>query len=162
MREAPVARRVGRIGDDRVEMEANRRPTGPDELEALLKRAFPHARDDVRSVLLETADLRRVEAGQPVTDQGEPADLILVTAGHIGLSRTTDDGRQIMPRILTTGELLMVSRGERSPPAGSIALTACEVAVWDPADVRSLAANDAGRGLVLRDPSALEATAVAR
>jgi CRP-like cAMP-binding protein len=132
-------------------MEVNRHPTDLDELEALLKRAFPHARDDVRSVLLETADLRQVEAGRLVTDQTDPADVVLVTAGHIGLARTTLDGRQIMPRILTTGELLAMSRGERAPPAGSIALTTSEVAAWKPGDVRSLAANDAGFALDILD-----------
>ena len=56
-----------------------------------------------------------------------------------------------MPRIATTGELLAISNGERSSPAGSIALTAAEVAAWKPEDVRSLAANDAGFALDLLD-----------
>lgn len=141
----------GWSGDRRVEMEANPRPTGPDEFEALLMRGFPHARDDVRAVLLETAEFRQVEAEQPVSHQGEPGDILLVTAGHIGLSRTTADGSKIMPRIITTGELLNLSRGERSPPAGSIALTASEVAAWKPAEVRSLATHDAGFALDLLD-----------
>jgi CRP-like cAMP-binding protein len=132
-------------------MEANPRPTGPDEFEALLERAFPHARDDVRAVLLETAEFRQVGAEQPVSNQGERGDVLLVTAGHIGLSRTTADGSQIMPRIVTTGELLNLSRGERSPPAGSIALTASEVGAWKPAEVRSLATHDAGFALDLLD-----------
>ena len=132
-------------------METTSRPTGPDELEALLRRAFPHARDDVRSVLFETVELRRIEAGQSVTDQRDAADVILVTAGHIGLVRTTLDGRQIMPRIVTTGELLAISSGERSSPAGSIALTASEVAAWKPAEVRLLATHDAGFALDLLD-----------
>lgn len=132
-------------------METTSRPTGPDELEALLRRAFPHARDDVRSVLFETVELRRIEAGQSVTGQRVAEDVLLVTTGHLGLVRTTLDGRQIMPRIVTTGELLAISNGEPSSPAGSIALTTTEVAAWKAEDVRSLAANDAGFALDLLD-----------
>ena len=131
--------------------EAGRYPTFPDDLEALLAKAFPHARDDVRSVLLETADLRRVDAGLTVTHQGDLADVLLVTHGHVGLLRTMPDGRQIMPRILTTGELVSLSWGERAPPAGSISLTSCEVAAWNPADVRSLAGSDDGFAMDLVD-----------
>jgi CRP-like cAMP-binding protein len=133
----------------KLEMEATPLPTGPDNLEALLTTAFPNARDDVRSVLLETVELRQIEAGLPVTDQGDLADVLLVTFGHVGLRRGTSDGRQIMPRIMTTGELVTMSRGERAPPAGSIALTSCEVAAWKPADVYALAAHDAGFALDL-------------
>jgi len=56
-----------------------------------------------------------------------------------------------MPRIVTTGELVSLSWGERALPAGSIALTACEVAAWQPADVRSLAGNDDGFAMDLVD-----------
>jgi hypothetical protein len=134
----------------------------PAELEAALAMAFPRARDDVRCVLLETAELLAVAEGLPVTDPRRPADLILVLSGSVGLRGTRLGSRQTLTRLVTTGELVTIARGERAPPFASIALTSCEVAAWKPADVHALATNDAGFALDLLEHAldALETIAI--
>jgi CRP-like cAMP-binding protein len=123
-----------------------------DGLAGLLDSAFPHSRPDVRSLLLELAELWRIEGGRAIADQGELGHVLLISTGHVGLRRMTLDGRQIMPRIATTGELASVlPLGERAAAADAIALTACHIAAWKADDVRALAAHDPGLGMDLMD-----------
>jgi CRP-like cAMP-binding protein len=123
-----------------------------DGLAGLLDAAFPRSRHDVRSWLLEMAELWRIEGGRPIAHQGGLDHVLLISTGHVGLRRVTLDGRQIMPRIATTGELAAVlPLGERPAAAEAIALTASEIAAWRAGDVRALAVNDPGLALDLID-----------
>jgi CRP-like cAMP-binding protein len=121
-------------------------------LAGLLDAAFPHSHRGVRSRLVETAEIWRIDRGRSIADQGGLGHVLLVSTGHVGLRRITFDGRQVMPRIATTGELATVlPLGERPAAAEAIALTASEIAAWKAGDVRVLAAKDPGLAMDLVD-----------
>ncbi len=77
--------------------------------------------------------------------QGDERQVGLIVDGHVAVRRTTLDGHEVIPRIVSRGQLgpfLPISR--RPSSAETLALSACRVAVWHGDDVYALAAADAG------------------
>jgi CRP-like cAMP-binding protein len=114
--------------------------------------AFPDSRTDTIAALVNAGRVTAFSAGEKILDQGDRGWLVLALSGHIGIRRTTIDGRQLISRIATRGELGTILPLAARPAAGDVfALTDCEVVMWWPSEVRARAANDAGFALAIMD-----------
>jgi CRP-like cAMP-binding protein len=114
--------------------------------------AFPHSRTETRRALLVAHGVRRFGVGHTILRQGDDGTLALVLEGHIAVRRTTDDGRQLIVRIVTRGGLASVlPLSARSASADAVALTPGAAAVWRASDVRSLAMGDPGLAVDILD-----------
>ena len=119
----------------------------------VITEAFP---DTHRKTLIALADSARVTAfaaGETILNQGDEGRLVLVIEGYLGLRRTTVDGRQLITRIATRGELgaaLPMSPRVRLPPE-HVALTACQVVTWRSNEARELAVSDPGFAMAIVD-----------
>ena len=111
----------------------------------VLKSAFPRSSPPTQRTLLSGADIHAFRRKQTVIDQGEESRIGLVLEGHVGFRRTTVDGREVMPRIVSRGDLgpFMPIAGRPSTAEG-VALSPSCVAFWPGGDVQALAARDAG------------------
>jgi CRP-like cAMP-binding protein len=125
----------------------------PADLQAVaevLAEAFPGARPETRRALTSGAEVRTFLARQTVVAQGDDTHFGLVLEGHLGFRRTTVDGRELMPLIVSRGHL-----GPALPIAGRpssvelLALSTGRIALWSSNDVGALAAQDAGFALAL-------------
>jgi CRP-like cAMP-binding protein len=118
----------------------------------VLTEAFPHSRADTRSALARASVVRRFGAGETIIRQGDESNLSFVLEGRVALRRTTIDGRQLITRIVTRGQLAPILP-LAAIPAGSdaVALTPCAVALWNSVEVRSLAFSDSGLAVDLLD-----------
>jgi CRP-like cAMP-binding protein len=122
------------------------------DLADVIGEAFPNSRADTRRALVMGASIRRLEPGQMIIRQGDASAIALVLEGHVGVRRTTADGRQFMIRIVTRGRLSPVlPLAARSASADAIALTNCAAAYWSSQEVRALAKLDAGLAVDILD-----------
>lgn len=127
-------------------------PPSAANLPEVLGEAFPHGRAETRRSLATAATVRTFGAGHTIARQGDESLLALVLDGYIAVRRTTVDGRQLMVRIVTRGNLASIFPLAGRPAAGdSIALTPGVAAVWRGDDVRSLATADPGLAVDLLD-----------
>ena len=116
----------------------------------VLDEAFPGARPETRRALTASGEVRTFRARQTVVAQGDDTHFGLVLEGHLGLRRTTVDGRELMPRIVSRGQL-----GPALPIAGRpssvdlLGLSPGRMALWSSHDAQALAAGDAGFALAL-------------
>jgi CRP-like cAMP-binding protein len=121
-------------------------------LPEVLDEAFPHSRPDTRTILANGAGVRSFGVGETILRQGDESSLALVLNGHVAMRRTTIDGRQLIVRIVSRGQLAAIlPLSARPAGADSVALTAGPVARWRGADVRSLANEDPGLAIDLID-----------
>ncbi len=111
----------------------------------VLRSAFPRSSSLTQQTLLAGADIQAFRRKQTVVDQGEESRIGLILEGHLGFRRTTVDGREVMPRIGSRGDLApFMPIAGRPSTAEAVALIAVCVAFWPGADVLALAADDAG------------------
>lgn len=121
-----------------------------DHIHYVVDRAFPRARSKTRRWMVAHADVRAFGPGQTVVAQGHEGETIVVLNGHIGLRRTTLEGREVIPRIVAMGQLASLLPIARRPTVFEcVALTPSRVAVLSGADLRALAEEDAGLGMDL-------------
>jgi len=131
---------------ERVAHEPGPGPVGGrEEFAETLRNAFPTSSGTTQRALLFRAEIRTFRGKQTVVDQGEDTRIGLILDGHIGFRRTTVDGREVMPRIGSRGDMapFMPIAGRPSTTEG-VALTPSCVAFWPAGDVLGLAAGDAG------------------
>jgi CRP-like cAMP-binding protein len=116
----------------------------------VVRGTFSHASADTQRTLASSAEVRAYVSRETVLSQGEESRIGLVLDGHIGWRRTTVDGREVMPRIVSRGNLgpFMPIAG-RPSTADAVALSPSRVALWPATDVAALAAGDAGFALDL-------------
>ena len=120
-------------------------PGARNDFSDVLRSAFPESSSTTQQRLQATAEIRSFRARQTVSAQGEESRVGLVLGGHIGFRRTTVDGREVMPRIVSRGDLgpFMPIAG-RPSTAEAIALSPASVALWSGDDIVALATGDAG------------------
>jgi CRP-like cAMP-binding protein len=117
-----------------------------------LNEAFPHSRPATRDSLALAADLRTYAADDLIIRQGDSSSVALVLEGHVGVRRTTEDGREFMVRIVTRGRVSPVLPLAAIPAsADAVALTPSVALVWRSEFVRSLATADPGFAVDLLD-----------
>jgi CRP-like cAMP-binding protein len=121
-------------------------------LPEVIDETFPNSRADTRRALVATAGVRRFGVGHAILSQGNESSLALVLEGHAAARRTTDDGRQLIVRIITRGGLASVlPLAARPSSADIVALTPSPAAVWRADEVRGLANADPGLAVDLLD-----------
>jgi CRP/FNR family transcriptional regulator, nitrogen oxide reductase regulator len=120
---------------------------GPDPS---LVRGFPFFRnlpeDDLGSVL-RTAQTRRIPRKAAVFSQGDAArEFFVLLHGHLKVTQTTPDGRQIIVRIVEPGELygMAVAIGRTDYPATATAMEDSITLAWP---------SSAWAGMVARVPA---------
>jgi CRP-like cAMP-binding protein/CheY-like chemotaxis protein len=114
--------------------------------------AFPDSEAQTLSALAASGRVASFAAGEIVVRQGDEARLVLVIDGHVGLRRTTIDGRQLISRIATRGELaMMLALAARPSVSDLIALSACRLVLWLPNKARTLAESDPGFAMAIND-----------
>ena len=103
-------------------------------------------------MLVETGRIRTLVADEIIFWQGEPVPFTVVMQGHAALRRTTPDGRQLVLRLATRGNLVGYTSitGLRAS-VDLVAVTGAKVAVWPSNRLRSLAAGDEGLALDVID-----------
>jgi CRP-like cAMP-binding protein len=135
----------------------------PTELEIaqVVGRAFPRAQPETRRALVAIGDIRTFHAGETVIAQGDDRRTVLLLDGHVGIRRTTLDGREVIPSVVSTGQLasLMPIAG-RPAAAEAVALSSCRVALWPGMNLDALAAGDAGFALDLLEHALLAFEAI--
>lgn len=85
---------------------------------------FSNLAEDVRRTVAERFQVRRFERGRFVFLEGDPADVFNVLAsGQVKVVRETEDGREVILRIISPGELFGGAGGWGEPryPATAIA-----------------------------------------
>jgi len=111
-------------------------------------------RPETISVMVETARIRGLRAGETIRPQGEPIPLSLIFDGHALERRTTADGGQLLCGIVPPGVLFGYS-GIGVPSVISsvemVALTDCFVAQWRGSEIRELVKSDVALGLAAID-----------
>ncbi len=131
--------------------------TRPEPVDALgvsgvIAEAFPESHVDTLSALVESGRVLSCAAGETILNQGDEGRLVLVLDGHVGLRRTTIDGRQLITRIATRGELgTVLPLAARPSAADLVALTGCHVVMWLPKVARALAETDPGFAMAIVD-----------
>jgi CRP-like cAMP-binding protein len=114
--------------------------------------AFPRARPETARSLVVQADIIRVDAGRTALGQDEQTRTLLVLEGHLGLRRTAADGREVIMRIVSTGQLASLLPIAGRPAAlEALALSPARVALWSGSVVEGLAQDDVGLALDLFD-----------
>ena len=107
--------------------------------------AFGRSTADTQRTLIMSAEIKTFRRKQTVVDQGEESRIGLILEGHIGFRRTTVDGREVIPRIGSRGDLApFMPIAGRPSTAEAVALSPSCVAFWSGGDARALAAADAG------------------
>ena len=111
----------------------------------VLRTAFPRSSPLTQRTLLAGAEIQAFRRKQTVVEQGEESRMGLLLEGHLGFRRTTVDGREVMPRIVSRGDLapFMPIAGRPSTAEG-VALSPSCVAFWSGGYVQALATRDAG------------------
>ena len=112
--------------------------------------AFPRSRRETRRWLVAHAAIRSYRAGETITAQGEATRTVLVLDGHVGFRRTAPGGRELIPRVVSTGELASIEPlAGRPSVVEAVALAPSLVALWPATHVRARAEGDAGLALDL-------------
>lgn len=133
-------------------MSSNRSRPADAPIGEIIADAFPDSRPDSIAALVHAGRVTTFTSGEKILDQGDRGWLVLVLSGHVGIRRTTIDGRQLIARIATRGELGTLLPLAARPTAGDLfALTASDVVMWWPSEARALAANDAGLAMAIVD-----------
>jgi CRP-like cAMP-binding protein len=121
-------------------------------LPEVIDEIFPGSRAETRHALAASAVVRRYAPRQVILRQGDESSVALVLDGHAAARRTTDDGRQLIVRIVTRGGLApLLPLAARPASADIVALTPSPVAVWRADEMRSLATADPGLAVDLLD-----------
>jgi CRP-like cAMP-binding protein len=121
-------------------------------LPEVIDEIFPGSRAETRRALAASAVVRRFAPRQVILRQGDESSVALVLDGHAAARRTTDDGRQLIVRIVTRGGLApLLPLAARPSSADIVALTPSPVAVWRADEMRSLATADPGLAVDLLD-----------
>jgi CRP/FNR family cyclic AMP-dependent transcriptional regulator len=116
----------------------------------VLDGTFPGSQPETRRALVAAADVRTFQARQTVVAQGEESLVGVILDGYLGFRRTTVDGREVMPRIVSRGDLgPFLSLLHRPSTAELVAMSPSRVALWPGEDVQGLAVDDAGLALDL-------------
>lgn len=119
---------------------------------AVIADAFPAASPSTRSALEQRAETLTFRAGETVVAQGDESRIVLVLDGIVGLRRTTIDGREVIPRVASRGQLApMMPIVGRASVVEAVALSSARVASWAAGDLRAPADDDAGFALDLLD-----------
>jgi CheY-like chemotaxis protein/CRP-like cAMP-binding protein len=127
-------------------------PVDASAVSEVIAEAFPNSHTDTISALADLGRVQSCAAGETIINQGDEGRLVLVVEGYIGLRRTTIDGRQLITRIATRGEVGgALSLAARPSVADLVALSAARVVTWWPGDARSLAENDPGFAMAIID-----------
>ena len=117
----------------------------------IIERSFPRAQGGTLRSLID-APARRFDAGDTVVAQGDDRHTVFVFNGHLGLRRMTVDGRELIPRVVSTGELAaLLSIVSRPSAVEAVALSECHVALWSGRQIHALANGDTGFALDLLD-----------
>jgi CRP-like cAMP-binding protein len=96
-----------------------------------------------------------------VVAQGDQIRTVLVLDGHVAFRRTTVDGREVMPRVVGTGQLAALMPIALRPTAVEVvAVSACRVALLPGRAMWDLAASDAGFALDLLEHALLTYEAI--
>jgi CRP-like cAMP-binding protein len=118
----------------------------------LLVTAFPRSRPASRDRLLDSMEVRDYRPGEVAISQGDMHRIVFVLAGYVGFRRTTIDGRQIMPRIVTAGSLApIVAISDRPAGAELVTLSASTLGTWSTDSIRQAAMTDAGLAIDILD-----------
>jgi CRP-like cAMP-binding protein len=113
---------------------------------------FRGANPTSRQHLIRTAWVRRIGRDETVYRQGEPPVVVVVLDGHLAMRRTTLDGRQLMPEILSRGRIAgLAAVASRPAIVDLFALTEAEIATWIGPEIRFLAGQDPGLALDVID-----------
>jgi CRP/FNR family cyclic AMP-dependent transcriptional regulator len=111
----------------------------------VLDETFPGARPETRRALILSVEVRTFRARQTVVAQGEESRVGVMLDGYLGFRRTTVDGREVMPRIVSRGDIgPYLALVRRPSTAELIALSPARVALWPGQEIQALAAGDAG------------------
>jgi CRP/FNR family cyclic AMP-dependent transcriptional regulator len=125
-------------------------PTDLQTVAEVLDETLPDARPETRRALVSSAEVRTFRARQTVVAQGDDTHIGLVLEGHVGLRRTTVDGRELIPLIASRGQLgPVLPIAGRPSSAELLGLSPGRIALWSSDDVQALAAQDAGFALAL-------------
>ena len=110
---------------------------------AVIEKAFSRAQPDTIRSLVAGAEVRRYGRAETVVRQGDDRRAVLVIAGHLGLRRSTVDGREVIPKVATTGDLASLPAIAGRPTAvEAVALSPARVALWPGTVLETLAAAD--------------------
>ena len=114
--------------------------------------AFPRCLKETRRWIVAQAAIRSYRAGESIAAQGEETRTVLVLDGHVGFRRTAPNGREVNPRVVSTGELASLAPLTGRPSVvEAVALAPSLVALWPGSDLRARAEDDAGLALDLLD-----------
>jgi CRP-like cAMP-binding protein len=131
-----------------------RRATGtvaaPDRLASIVRKAFPRCQHGTIAALEALADVRTFHAGDTLVAQGDEGRTVLVLDGHVAFRRTTLDGREVMPRIVSSGQLAaLLPIALRPAVVEVVAVSPCRVALLPGSGLWALAEADNGFALDL-------------
>jgi CRP-like cAMP-binding protein len=116
----------------------------------VLNESFRNSRPETCRLLVGLAEIRSFKAGQTVVRQGDDTLTGLVLEGHVAYRRMTFDGREVIPRIVSTGGLAaLLPMASRPSAAEMLALTPCRVALWSGRELQAVATGDAGLAIDL-------------
>lgn len=124
--------------------------TAPDRLASIVRKAFPRCRQGTVGALEALADVRTFDAGDTLVAQGDEGRTVLVLDGHVAFRRTTIDGREVMPRVVSSGQLAaLMPIALRPAVVEVVAVSPCRVALVPGSGLWALAEADNGFALDL-------------
>lgn len=104
---------------------------GPKYLEIRAFELFKHMDEAEIDELLRPARTVRIQKGQAVFRQGDPAqNFYLLIEGRLKVVQITEDGHQIMVRIVSPGDLFGIARALRRPDYPGTATAAVDSVVF--------------------------------
>jgi CRP-like cAMP-binding protein len=112
----------------------------------VLAAAFPRATHKSLGTLAHHARVNRMERDEVLLRQGESTGVVMVLRGHVALMRLTADGREVLARVIQSGELVGLVSALRggTTTVQAVALSDGAVASWRVVDFQRVAAADAG------------------
>ena len=118
----------------------------------LIEGALPGSSRATTDSLVETAKARTAQPGEAIFRQGERIPLTLIMRGYGVFRRTTIDGQLLATGVGKPGGLFGFSSiTPTNSPVEFVALTECEVRLWNGPEVRRLAESDPGFALDAAD-----------
>ena len=134
----------------RTSQESQARSDDLQRVAAVVAVAFPRARPETQRALAVTAELVTFRPRETVVPQGDESRVGLVLEGYAAFRRTTVDGREVIPMVVSRGQLgPIMPIADRPFTADLLALSPGRIALWSGADVQTLAGDDAGFALDL-------------
>jgi CRP/FNR family transcriptional regulator, nitrogen oxide reductase regulator len=107
--------------------------SGPDPSLVSDLQLFRNLSGDELKAVLAVARTRRIEKKAVAFEQGQAAtEFFVLLSGHLKVTQTTADGRQIIVRIVEPGELygVAVALGRTDYPGTAMAIEECVTLVW--------------------------------